>query len=262
MPPKSTRKKQSTAKRARSPEDAVKPRPSKRSKKASAPDETNSADGVSSTGSPKATAATAKSPALSGKFDLYAMELPFLAEVYLPAGETKPQFAALHKTILKYQAKPDFTAQALIPDASSGKAGRLSGAVLEDPMEGMPWDIAIVDLKAVDSLVFSAKERSGFLSAPEAGAGIVGRTALAQGHCGVQSASGVFRMKHAWTGPGTAAAGKDVDIFEGYLSFNVVHSGLYRRKGHGGGDKIDFAFWAVRARQNAAGLEIGLTEIE
>lgn len=188
------------------------------------------------------------------------MELPFLAEVYLPAGKSEPQFAALHKAILKYQAKPDFTAQCSIPDASSGGTGRLSSAVLEDPMEGLPWDIAIVDLKAVDALALSPKERSGFLSPPVTGPGITGRTALAKGHCGVQSASGVFRMKHAWTGRGARGAGEDVEILEGYLSFNVVHGGMYRRKGHGAGDKIGFAFWAVRARRDAADLEIGLTD--
>ncbi|KAJ7447748.1 hypothetical protein B0H11DRAFT_1744786, partial [Mycena galericulata] len=74
--------------------------------------------------------------------------------------------------------------------------------------------------------------------------------------CGVQSAPSVFWMKHSWTCKGIGAAGEDADIFEGYLSF----SGLYRRKGHGSGDKIDFAFWSVRARRDAAGLEIGLTE--
>ncbi|KAJ7436881.1 hypothetical protein B0H11DRAFT_2255787 [Mycena galericulata] len=269
MPPKkSVSKKKSTAKRARSPDpiedttkSGTKPRPQKRAKKTPASgkdDEGGVATANTSAPADSSKSTTSEIPILSGRFDLYAMELPFLAEVYLP--KTEPQFAALYKTILKYQAKPDFTAQCLLPDVSSGKTGRLESAALEDPMEGMPWDIELVGLKAVDALVFSPTERSGFLTQPEVGPGIAGRTALAEEHCGVQSASGVFRMKHSWTGKGAGAAGEDVDIFEGYLSFKVVHSGLYRRKGHGSGDKIDFAFWAVRARRDAAGLEIGLTE--
>ncbi|KAF8168999.1 hypothetical protein K438DRAFT_1730373 [Mycena galopus ATCC 62051] len=269
MPPKkSAPKKQSTAKRARSPdassgeigEVSAKSRPLKRAKEAAALANDNT-EGAASEATPSDSESTAPpTPVLSGKFDIYAMELPFLAKVYLPAGKSDPQFAALHETILKYQAKPDSTARCLIPDASSGKPGRLESAIFEDPMEGAPWDIAIEDLELVDALTFSSTERSGFLTPPEAGPGVTGSTVLAEDHCGVQSASGVFRMKHAWTGRGTGAKAQDVDIFEGFLSFNVAHSGLYRRKGHGSGDKIKFAFWAVRARRDAAGLEIGLDE--
>ncbi|KAJ7434730.1 hypothetical protein FB451DRAFT_1063161, partial [Mycena latifolia] len=196
-----------------------------------------------------------ESPSLAGKFDLYAMELPFLSEVYLPEGETKPQFAVLYQTILKYQAKPDFTAQCVLPE--TGTAGRLASAALEDPMEGLPWDIALKDLARVDKLVFPPVERALFVTPPREGVpGIAGRTGLARGHCGVQAASGVFRMQHAWTGSGGE------QIFEGYMSFNVAHSALYQRKGHGSGDEIDFAFWAVRARRDAQGREIGLKETE
>ncbi|KAJ6630423.1 hypothetical protein B0H10DRAFT_1727665, partial [Mycena sp. CBHHK59/15] len=63
--------------------------------------------------------------------------------------------------------------------------------------------------------------------------------------CGIQAASGVFQMKHAWTGKNKD--GEEVQIFEGFLSFNIVHSAMYRHKGHGNGDKHNFAFWAIRA---------------
>ncbi|KAJ7434710.1 hypothetical protein FB451DRAFT_1063152 [Mycena latifolia] len=76
--------------------------------------------------------------------------------------------------------------------------------------------------------------------------------ALVQGHCGVQSAKGVFRMQHAWTG----STGEQ--IFEGYMSFNVRHSALYQRKGHGEGSKFGFPFWGVRVRRDAEGKKIGL----
>ena len=47
-------------------------------------------------------------------------------------------------------------------------------------------------------------------------------------------------------------------LFEGFVSFNVSYSGLYKRKGHGNGEKIKFAFWGVRAPRDKAGKEIGL----
>jgi hypothetical protein len=50
----------------------------------------------------------------------------------------------------------------------------------------------------------------------------------------------------------------DVEIFEGYMCFKVSYSGVYKRKGHGGGSNHVFAFWAVRGRRNADGTEEGL----
>ncbi|KAJ7723789.1 hypothetical protein B0H16DRAFT_1385179 [Mycena metata] len=204
-------------------------------------------------------------PALVGKFDIYAMELPFLAKAYLPTSTSEPQFSELYETILTYQAKSDFTARCVLPaskedsDKDNDKPGRLSSAVLEDPMEGMPWDIALVDLQRVEPVVFLAKERKEFATPPRTncGAGIEGHTVLEDSNCGVQSAGGVFRMQRAWTGD---RGGEKVEVFEGYLSFNVVYSGMYRRKGHGSGQKIGFSFWAVRARKGADGLEIGLAQ--
>ncbi|KAJ7319272.1 hypothetical protein DFH08DRAFT_390120 [Mycena albidolilacea] len=200
-------------------------------------------------------------PIPSGKFDLYAMELPFLAKVYLPAGQnaSAPQFDVLYDTILTYQAKPDSTARCVIPDAPFTQQGRLSSAVFEDPMEGMPWEIALDDMRVADPLVFPAAERKKFASpAPQTGcgAGIQGRTVLVDSdHCGVASAEGVFRMQRVWT---EERGGKGVELWEGYLSFNVVHSGLYKRKRHGAGQKLGFAFWGVRGRKDGEGKEIGL----
>lgn len=202
------------------------------------------------------------------------MELPFLAKVYLPPGPkiSEPQFGALYDKILEYQAKPDSTARCLIPDAvevaieSKNKGdeeaetrGRLESAVLEDPMEGAPWDIALVKLRVIDSVIFPSAERAQFPTPPQTncGTGIEGRTALGEGHCGVQSAGGVFRMQRAWVEERKEHA---AEIWEGYLSFDVRFSGMYKRKGHGSGQKIGFPFWAVRARKGPDGKEIGLEE--
>ncbi|KAJ7097619.1 hypothetical protein C8R44DRAFT_949158 [Mycena epipterygia] len=155
--------------------------------------------------------------------------LSFLSKPSLPAGTSEPQFQALHTAILKVQIKKDYTARCLIPEASSLKDGQLVSRASVDPMEEMPFDIAIADLELVDELSFSSAERSKFKSPPQRGPGITGRTQLAEDHCGSQSATGVFRMKHAWTGEG--AEGTNVEIFEGFLSFNVVHSGCTSARG-------------------------------
>ncbi|KAJ7618030.1 hypothetical protein FB45DRAFT_1103402 [Roridomyces roridus] len=235
MPPKA---KKSTAKRARSPET-----------------QTDADAGGAKKCVKKTKTEAEKEPAedkpLTGKFDIYPMELSFLKSVYLPSGESNPQFAALYKTILKYQAKPDSTGRCLLPETGA-KPGRLR-TPLRDPMEEMPWDISIEDIELVDKLVFTAAQRKDFITPPTTGAGVSGRTALTEDHCGVSSASGVFRMKLAWTGEDGA------EIFEGFLSFNVKYSGLYKRKGHGSGGKLEFPFWAVRARKGDDGKEISLS---
>ncbi|KAJ7725252.1 hypothetical protein B0H14DRAFT_3899885 [Mycena olivaceomarginata] len=239
-----TEAKQQTSKRAHSPHsdaqeeidtpDEGDGRPQKRAKNAATPIEPES------TPEPEA-------PIPSGKIDLYGMELPFLAK-----------FDALYDKILTYQAKPDSTARCVIPDAPFIRQGRLSSAIFEDPMEEMPWDIALDDLRLADPLVFTPAERSKFAS-PEpqsnCGPGIQGRTVLVEDHCGVASAEGVFRMHRVWIGE---RGGKAVELWEGYLSFDVVHSGLYKRKGHGSGRKLGIAFWGVRGRRDENGKEIGL----
>ncbi|KAK7032677.1 hypothetical protein R3P38DRAFT_2699993 [Favolaschia claudopus] len=200
-------------------------------------------------------------PIPSGKFDLYRMELPFLKKVYLPPARTTdaPQFEALYDTIVPLQTKSDFSGRCVIPSEASKYLldGRLESVDMQDPMEEMPWEIALTDLEVVDAVVFTEQERYKFLTAPKknCGKGIQGRTELATDHCGVDEAEGVFRMQRAWVGE---RDGKDVEMWEGFLSFNVSHSGMYRRKGHGGGQKSGFPFWAVRARKDDNGDEIGL----
>ncbi|KAK7055540.1 hypothetical protein R3P38DRAFT_3304750 [Favolaschia claudopus] len=250
---KATQPKQ-TGKRGRSPSDS----------ESSGAEDDNKGDTQGTTSKrpqkrAKKTAEVVAAPSPSGKFDLYRMELPFLSKVYRPPGQTdaEPHFGPLYDALLELQAKPDSSGRCLLPDA--GSQGRLRCIDLEDPMEGMPWDIALTALEVVDKVVFSAAERKKFLPAPQkdCGKGIHGRTELAVDHCGVQKAEGVFRMQRAWIGE---RDGKKVELWEGYLSFNVSHAGMYRRMGAGAGRKDGFPFWAVRARKDADGNEIGLNE--
>jgi len=99
-------------------------------------------------------------------------------------------------------------------------------------------------LQRHESLSFTKSELSSF-AVPDAipeGPGISGEMGLADSHCGIQSASGVFNV---WTKPNPDVDGEFLELFEGFVSFDVSYSGLYRRKRHGNGDNIEFAFWVL-----------------
>ncbi|KAE9405134.1 hypothetical protein BT96DRAFT_1065770 [Gymnopus androsaceus JB14] len=185
---------------------------------------------------------------LSGKFDIYAMELSFLSKVYLAKGSSNPQYEELYKTILTYQAKPDSTAQCVIPDlsTSSSKSGSLTSAVLCDPMSDERYDIGIESLKSMEKISYTATQRKQVC--------IVGNLRLREGGCGIASSEGDFRMSRVWT---KEENGKLIELFEGILSLRITHSGLYQRKGHGSGMALSIPFWAVRARKDSTGKEIG-----
>jgi hypothetical protein len=187
------------------------------------------------------------------------MSLPFLKKVYVPEGTSAPQFEPLYETILTYQAKNDRTAQCFLPD--TGSEGRFKSLALQDPMEEMPFDIDIVSIAAKDTMRFTALELTNFVApeTAEGGKGVAARMQLAEDHCGIESASGVFKMTRAWVKDDSE--GEAVELFEGYLEFDVKFSGMYKRKGHGSGTDCKFAFWAVRAKKDKEGKEIGLESL-
>ncbi|PBK89256.1 hypothetical protein ARMGADRAFT_1065144 [Armillaria gallica] len=199
-------------------------------------------------------------PVFSGKFDLYAMVLPFLSKVYLPTNSSStPQYEELHKTILTYQAKPDFSAQIVLPDAPYTKDGVAGSRALRDPMECLPYDLSLENIKAVNKLSYTEHQKSFFLardSDMESGPAVTANTGIIDGGCGIQTARGKFIMKRVWTKANPD--GSLIELFEGFFSLMISYSSLYKRKGHGSGDDTEFAFWAVRARKDANGKEIGL----
>ena len=117
-------------------------------------------------------------------------------------------------------------------------------------MEDMPFDIMINPAQHHASLKFIEHELSSF-EAPESireGPGISGEMGLVDSHhCGIQSASGVFKIRRVWTKPNPDVDGEFVELFEGFLSFDVSYSRLYRRKGHGIANSVEFAFWGVKS---------------
>ncbi|EJF60483.1 hypothetical protein DICSQDRAFT_137572 [Dichomitus squalens LYAD-421 SS1] len=256
MPPKT----KTAKKRARSPEPAATKRASKRGKKdASATssiveDTTQTQTQDASNIDPSKAVKPADAPSFQGAFDLYAMELPFLNSVFTPARD----YAALLEVIRTYQAKPDNSARIYLP-ADVSTAGRLQSGVIEDPLEDMPFELALSLLTLKNSLSFTACESSGaYFSEPtKASAGITGSVDLENDHCGVSSTSGSFKMRRAWV----SSTGKD-EIFEGFASVKIVYSGMYRRKSFENGCTVSFPFWAIRACVGEDGKEIGLQPLQ
>ncbi|KAF9459492.1 hypothetical protein BDZ94DRAFT_1284344 [Collybia nuda] len=193
----------------------------------------------------------------SGNFDIYSMRLPFLAKEYLSKESSIPQFEQLYKTILTYQAKNDRTGQCFLANANTN--GRFRAPSLQDPMEGFPFDITINSITIKDPLTFSSSELANFLTPKtiKKERGVTAMMKLVDDHCGIASASGSFKMTRAWM---KAATGDEepAELFEGHAAFKVNFSGLYKRKGHGSGTSCEFAFWAIRAKKDENGEEIGL----
>ncbi|KAG7439524.1 uncharacterized protein BT62DRAFT_1013820 [Guyanagaster necrorhizus] len=144
-------------------------------------------------------------PIFSGKFDLYAM------------------------TNFTYQAKSDFSAQIALPDTPYTEEGVAGSSALCDPMECLPYDLFLKDIKAVDGLSYTEHQESFF------------RASDSERSCSYRE----YRYHQWWLG-------------NSVRSWKIFYSNSYKRKGRGSGDDTEFAFWAVRARKDTDGKEIGL----
>jgi hypothetical protein len=205
----------------------------------------------------------APSPSFIGNLDLYSMSLPSLKREYLPANSTVPKYDEVYKTILTYQAKDDKTARCYLASPTSTNpedASCFSSSLMEDTPSEIPFDIIVNSVQRCESLSFTKSELS-FFAAPDAipeGPGISAKMELDDLHCGIKSASGVFKIKRVWTKPNPDVDGEFVELFEGFVSFKVSYTGWYRRKGYSDGGNTKFAFWGVRARKDNDGKEFGL----
>ncbi|KAM5539674.1 hypothetical protein V8D89_006783 [Ganoderma adspersum] len=258
MPPKA----KTSKKRARSPAatkaagDKTQTRSSKRTKKdasVAASDETKAQEDVvepaeiaaaAETDKPDSEGTTTKTPSFHSNFDLYAMQLPFLNSVFTP----KRDYAALLKVIRTYQAKPDNSAQIFLPeDLSASPDGRFRSGAIRDPLECMPFDIALESLALKDPIASPSSDSGSDVS------GITASVALEDSHCGISSTRGTFKMRRAWV----SADGAD-EVFEGFFKIDIVYSGLYRRKCFENSLNVSMPFWGIRARVGKDGKEVGL----
>jgi len=185
------------------------------------------------------------------------MDLPSLSKVPIPNGASTPHYEALYQTILTYQADNDSTAQFFLASPTDADdASTLTSPAIVDPMQEVPFDISIRSIKHHLSLSLPTEPPSIALVGPAPDSpGVSASTALEEIHCGIQSASGVFKLKRVWT---KATSGGDfVELFAGHFSFNITYGAMYRRGGHGTGQKHKWTFWAVRARTGDDGKEVG-----
>lgn len=201
------------------------------------------------------------------------MVLPFLQKAYLPSSGGKPKHEAVFNEILSYQNKKDNSGRMYLPPASSGnKDGMFNCPSVEDPMECMGYDLALRKLTFDKYLSFAPDELEEFPdptgTRPLYAPGITASVELQQDHCGIRHATGSMKMMRVWDkvvdAPAPSGGGSSheytgrQELFEMYFSFDVSFSGMYSGKGHGSGQEFCFAFWAVRARRDQEGKEIGL----
>lgn len=187
------------------------------------------------------------------------MELPYLSKVYLPKGVSTPQYEDLYKTILTYQVKDNNTAQFFLASPTDAHgASILKSPAIMDPMIESPFDISIHSIKHHLLLSLPSDKLPSVASvspAPDS-PGVSASMTLKDMHCGIQSASGVFKLKRVWTK--AMSHGDFAELFAGYLSFNISYSGIFKRQNHGMGQNHKWEFWAIRARTGDDGKEVGL----
>ncbi|KAF7305292.1 hypothetical protein HMN09_00780400 [Mycena chlorophos] len=181
-----------------------------------------------------------------GNLDLYAMALPFLRKALKPAESTTSDYPALLKLIQSKQAKADNTARLVLSlptsDSELGYGRLASGAEgFREPFEDEPFDVGIASLEHVDKVTFTAAQKRELWPAadvPDGAPGIQGTMVLIDKPCGINSASGTFKMLLAPVKDG-------MEMWAGAASFQVKYGSLYERKGFGRGTIVTFGFWAV-----------------
>lgn len=212
-----------------------------------------------------ATSESDSSPRFVGKFDLYSTKLPFLTRHYLPPGARKPQFEAVYKEILVWQAKPDFSIRIALledaPDKPVAKHGMFSCGEVYNPLSEEEITPIHIVHGAAKTVSFSAKEtlhQSMVGRAP----GYIARLELNPGecdqcHCGmINSGAGSLKMRKVWEG--TSETGEKQELFEGYFFFKTQHGATLRRKNWGPSMPYSSGFWGVRALKDEDGEEIGI----
>ncbi|KAJ3548688.1 hypothetical protein NM688_g5262 [Phlebia brevispora] len=208
---------------------------------------------------------TSASPRFVGKFDLYSTKLPFLRKHYLPEGQDEPQFEAVYKEILKWQAKNDWSIrialEATSPDAKAGEYGMFSCRQVYNPLsdeEITPIHITNGQAK----MITIGSTQTAHKSTAGEWPGFIARLALnarvsEQCNCGmIKSGTGTLKMHKVWEGRGEN--GEQVELLEGYFFFVTENGSTLRRKGWGSRSPYSSPFWGVRARKNEKGEEIGI----
>lgn len=190
-----------------------------------------------------------------GKFDLYSMKLPFLRKKYLPEDVEKPAFEELYDEVLVYQAKPDFSLCIALkegPGAAASK-GIFSCSQIANPMSDEELEPIYILNGATKDVAFSGTE-AAHSSTVGKGPRYTAKLDLDTGATGcgmMNSGTGTFKMRKVWEDG-------DKELFEGYWTIKLKYAPTLKRKGFGSGGNGEGAFWAVRARRDTSGDEIGI----
>jgi hypothetical protein len=211
-----------------------------------------------------------------GNFDAYLMGLDDdLHEAYLPGGSAVPHFEEVYNAIIEtniehaaqlYLDAPvrsdddydDLDDEELDDEDSKGQ---MKGSAIADPFVEQPYNMVITSIKEEDSLAFTDDELWQFPTrdVDPPGPGMIAQLTLASGghHNVVAGATGYVKLVRVWTK--TGANGEVMELFDGYLSLEVVFDWSLRFKGHGTTETHGLSFWAVRAKKDENGKEIGLS---
>ncbi len=136
-----------------------------------------------------------------------------------------------------FQAEADFTARAAIPKSYGTSDGAFQIKNFEDPMSGEEYEICLEGIQLTGKTEPTVKAELSF-----------------DGGCGLSSSSGTLSLHRCWN-KSNSDEGFD-EMFDCTFSVNVSYSDLYRRKGHGSGERISMECWAIRARKNSSGEEV------
>lgn len=214
-------------------------------------------------------------PQFSGNFDLYQMALEDdLHEAYFPGGCQTPHFEEVYKAIL--ETGTAHAAQLYLKrdsldladgdeddDLDSESRGRMMGESIKDPLVEQPYNIFLTSLDEEDSLAFTDEELDDFpvRDFDPSGPGMVAKVDLSSdGHHGVVSHSGGYvKLIRVWAQQG--ANGELQELFEGYFTLQVNFVLKYAKK-VGFQEYQGFSFWAVRAKKDENGKEIGLSSTQ
>jgi hypothetical protein len=214
------------------------------------------------------------SPKFAGNFDLYSM-CDLIEEGQVPR-EPFPQCDEVYDAIIN--SNPGITAQCYLGapvspydedefDLGSDDAdanvpasmGQFRGPTICDPFVEQLYNVIITSIEAQDSLAFTEElDQFPTRDSDPSGPGMTAQLELAgSGHPGVDSASGYIKFVRLWTKAGPN--GELLEVFEAYLNLEVVFEWDFRFRGHGRSENNELAFWAVRAKKDHNGQEIGLS---
>ncbi|KAK0449050.1 uncharacterized protein EV420DRAFT_1767108 [Desarmillaria tabescens] len=206
----------------------------------------------------QATKAVDEKPDFGGKFDLYNMSLDYLCR--FAHGET--DYEAIYIAILEHQEKSEFSAQVAIPKApyfAEDGAAKDPAFCIED-MDIPPFPLLLKYIRAVDTIGYTDMELNFFpesdddavrINAP----GLMADLKLARRNPSASCCSGKFLMHRCWMQ--TKGDGSIVELFEGYFDVSLSY-GKTKFDGHACSADSVFGFWAVRARKDENGEEIGV----